>query len=536
LEQQRIETLPHTTNRRSFLTAGGATIGGLAAYRAELGAFAQGTPTAGGALVFPNDPQYANLAHGINLRFVGSPAYVALCSTTTQVQQAVQDALDKGLRITVRSGGHCYENFAVGNDGGVIVDMSPMRGVTRDESGRYVIDAGAQLLDVYTTLDQQYGVTLPGGSCATVGAGGHITGGGYGMLSRLYGLTVDYLDAVELVYVTADGRAETIVASQDSTDPDEQDLLWGHTGAGGGNYGIVTRFLMKDLPPAPTEAHIFFHRFDWTTLDQASFRRLMQNYGNFMAENSGVDSPFKGLFPGLAIPQVGGHIGLFGSYVGDQPELLEQYAAAVEDGLPDPVAGVASPVPHHMVPQSSDFSSSPWLQATKNSSGGNDPQRAKYKSAYMIEPFPDEQIDVLWEFFMHPSNPNPQAVLGIDGYGCQINAVDSAATAVVQRSSILKLQYQTYWTDPADDDANLEWIRSFYTAMYGEQGPMPDATMDGCYVNYPDADLIDWPTLYYKENYARLQKVKARWDPLNIFNYEQSIRLPGEGGTATPAG
>jgi FAD/FMN-containing dehydrogenase len=60
--------------------------------------------------------------------------------------------------------------------------------------------------------------------------------------------------------------------------------------------------------------------------------------------------------------------------------------------------------------------------------------------------------------------------------------------------------------------------------------------MDGCYVNYPDSDLIDWPTLYYKENYARLQKVKARWDPLNIFNYEQSIRLPGEGGTATPAG
>ena len=136
---------------------------------------------------------------------------------------------------------------------------------------------------------------------------------------------------------------------------------------------------------------------------------------------------------------------------------------------------------------------------------------------------------------MHPNNPNPQAVLGIDGYGCQINAVDPAATAVPQRSSILKLQYQTYWTDPADDDVNLEWIRSFYTAMYGEQGPMPDGTVDGCYVNYPDADLIDWSTLYYKESYARLQQVKARWDPLNVFNYSQSIRLPGDGASATPA-
>ena len=173
------------------------------------------------------------------------------------------------------------------------------------------------------------------------------------------------------------------------------------------------------------------------------------------------------------------------------------------------------------------------MDATKNISGVGPAQRAKYKSAYMLQSFPDEQIEVMWEFFVNSQNPNPQASIGIDGYGCQINAVDSAATAVTQRSSILKLQYQTYWTDPADDDANLEWIRSFYTAMYGEQGPMPDALLDGCYVNYPDVDLVDWPTLYYKDNYARLQQVKARWDPLNIFNYAQSIQLPGE-GSATP--
>jgi hypothetical protein len=124
-------------------------------------------------------------------------------------------------------------------------------------------------------------------------------------------------------------------------------------------------------------------------------------------------------------------------------------------------------------------------------------------------------------------------LLQVDGYGGQVNAVDPAATAVAQRSSIMKLQYQTYWTDPAEDEANLEWIRGFYTAMYGDAGPMPDALMDGCYVNYPDADLEDWPLLYYKENYGRLQQVKARWDPLNVFTHRQSIKLPGGAGTPT---
>ena len=152
----------------------------------------------------------------------------------------------------------------------------------------------------------------------------------------------------------------------------------------------------------------------------------------------------------------------------------------------------------------------------------------------MLEPFPDEQIDVIYEHLVNPSNPNPNALVQVDGYGGQVNAVDPSATAVPQRSSILKLQYQTYWTDPAEDEANLEWIRSFYTAMYGEQGPVPDGVMDGCYVNYPDADLPNWTALYYKDNYARLQRVKARWDPLNVFNHQQSIALPDAGEMATP--
>ena len=336
------------------------------------------------------------------------------------------------------------------------------------------------------------------------------------------------------MHVTNDGQAEIVTVQRDASDPDEQDLLWGHTGGGGGNFGIVTKFWFRDLPQRPDKAYLIHQAFAWDSLDQPAFRRLLQNYGNFLAENSGVDSPYKGLFPLLALLQQGaGHVGLTTQYVGDEPQRLEEFAAAVAAGLPAPVANIVPGVHHRLVSQSPEMQTLDWLDATNQLSGTGPSQRGKYKSAYMLQPFPDEQIDVIYENLVNPSNPNTSALLQVDGYGGQVNAVDPAATAVAQRSSIMKLQYQTYWTDPAEDEANLEWIRGFYTAMYGEQGPVPDELMDGSYVNYPDADLEDWPLLYYKENYGRLQQVKARWDPLNVFNHWQSIRLPGGEGTPT---
>ena len=120
-----------------------------------------------------------------------------------------------GRRITVRSGGHCYEDFAVGNEGGVIVDMAPMNRVYFDERrGAWYIEAGATLWNAIWTLYKEYGRALPTGSCYSVGAGGHITGGGYGLLSRKHGLIVDWLDAVEIVRVDRDRRARVTIAEK----------------------------------------------------------------------------------------------------------------------------------------------------------------------------------------------------------------------------------------------------------------------------------------------------------------------------------
>lgn len=481
-----------------------------------------------GAKVSSTDPRYPTLVRGFNQRFVGTPHYVQLCGSVEQVRQAVQDALKEGRRITVRGGGHCYENFVSGNHDGVIIDLSPLNSVGRtDEDGLFYVEGGCTLWDVYSQLYKEYNVTIPGGSCATVGAGGHVIGGGYGLLSRKYGLTVDYLHQIELIHVNAAGEVEIKILNRDSQDVDEQDMFWAHLGGGGGNFGIVTKYWFKDPPPAPSWAELTSIAWEWDEISQQVFTELVTNYGNFFAQNSAPDSPYKDLFALLHLTQkAAGQIVLTVQSVSENAQLLDDFINAVE---PQGVTRVRQRVPvgfHHVVLNTTQTRRMPWLEATQTLNGTGPNQRGKYKSAYMLKAFPKQQIEVMWEYLTDPDFQNPQALLQVDSYGCEINRIAPAATAIPQRSSIMKLQYQTYWTEEQQDDANLNWIRKFYTAMYGTLGPYPDETFDGCYVNYPDVDLNNWQYLYYKENYPRLQEAKAKCDPLNVFNHQQSIELP----------
>jgi FAD/FMN-containing dehydrogenase len=482
-----------------------------------------------GGRVDPNDPRYETLVRGFNLRWIGRPSSIAVCGDAEQVRQTVQEAVDKNLRLTVRSGGHCYENFAVHNEGGILVDMAPMNRVYFDRDRRaYCIEAGCTLWNVIWTLYKQYGRAVPGGSCYSVGAGGHITGGGYGLLSRKYGLIIDWLEAVEIVHVTREKRAEIMIASRDGSS-DERDLLWANQGGGGGNFGIVTRFWFKDLPPAPTEAYLVNLAWNWSDLTEDDFAQLVGTYGAFLEQNSGVDSPYDGLFTLLHLTHnAASQIVLTAQYVGDEPKRLGDVTDFMHaSGLRARPVPQTHAVGRHYFPLGTmEVHRLPWLYATQTLDGSGANQRGKYKSAYMKKAFPRPQIETMWKY-LNDDFRNPQALLQVDSYGCAVNRVASDATAIPQRSSVMKLQYQTYWVHEEDTEANLKWIDHFYVAMYGEAGPRSDGTMDGCYINYPDVDLKDWQFLYYLENYPRLQRVKAAWDPLNVFNHRQSIELSG---------
>jgi FAD/FMN-containing dehydrogenase len=227
-------------------------------------------------VVSPQDPRFETLKSGHNLRWPedshDTAGRIYLCEDVGEVAEALQQAVSAGQRPTVRSGAHCYEDFVVNNPGGVILDLSLLTGAHRPVGqAAFRIAPGTQLWGAYTDLYKRYGCTIPAGTCGTVGAGGHICGGGYGLLSRLYGLSCDWLTAVDIFTVDAKGKvvARTVDATHDP------DLFRACCGAGGGNFGIITSYIFDKLPPAPREVVQAHMLFKWADVTEERFVRLL---------------------------------------------------------------------------------------------------------------------------------------------------------------------------------------------------------------------------------------------------------------------
>ncbi|GAA1980735.1 FAD-binding oxidoreductase [Nocardiopsis rhodophaea] len=534
------------TTRRGFLTgAGGAVLGGAAVLAAPAAAgasaLARGAESrTGTTVVTPGDVRYPGLVRGANQRFTGSPDSVHVVTNTREVVQAVSWAVAGGKRVSVRSGGHCYEDFVANDQVRVLIEMSQMNQVFFDSThSAFAVEAGASLLDVYHTLFKGWGLVVPAGSCPSVGAGGFIPNGGYGPLSRSLGLAVDHLYGVEVVTVDASGRARVVLATRDD-DGDLGDLWWAHTGGGGGSFGIVTRYLFRSLdgaapagsllPPPPSEVLVRTVVWPWDTLDEAGFARLVGNFGSWHTANSAPDSPGRHLFAQLKlVNRSAGAVAMsvqVDATVKDAQALIDGFVSEVSTGVGAPLGRPAMRRPWHHALLWQGFSPP-------------DPtvMRFKIKSAYMRTAFPGDQVQALYRNLTLDDNTNEGTLVIVSSYGGRINAVDPAATATNARDSIMKLQYVALWQDQADDGANIGWVRGIYADVYSETGgvPVPNDVTDGCYIGYPDVDLGDpewngsdvpWNALYFGDNYARLRSAKAAWDPGDVFRHAQSIRLP----------
>ncbi len=548
--------MDQVVSRRGLLSAAGAAAAGvsltpLAAPPARADSAGAGAPTRsdpGVLRVRKEDSRYETLSQGFNQRWTSSPDYIQLITNEADAVTAVKDALDAQLRPTVRSGGHCYEDFTA-NTGGAILDISGMRGVhrTTDSRGRtaYCVESGATNWDIYTTLFRRYGVTLPAGSCYSVGAGGHIAGGGYGLLSRRHGLTVDHLVQVDVVTVRG-GKVEVARAHREDGGA-LGDLFWAHTGGGGGNFGVVLRYYFAaDIPAPPADVWLSSVAWRWADLKDRpdDFGRLLRNYGEFLAAHSGDrEQVYQGLFSLLRLThKSNGNVVLTTQWDQEDPSPLNAFLNAVQAGLKTQATMQTSSAGGLFLPYTEKNRRMPWFQATMTLNGSGDNQRGKYKSAYHRRPFTTGQITGMWNWLTRdePDLDLTQTLVQIDSYGCRVNAVAPGDTAVPQRDSVLKLQYQSYWTDPEKDGAHLDFMNGFYQEVYLETGGYPETSevapeqgTDGAYVNYPDTDLgraTDpdplYPRLYYKGNYQRLQRAKSHWDPDNLFHHAQSIRLP----------
>lgn len=527
-------------SRRTLLAGATAVAGGTLA--AGTAGHAATEPAGFGPVrIRPGDPRYENLLRGNNFRFAGQPEEIRVVSSTEQVVRAVAEAARTGRRIAPRSGGHCFENFTADPQVRLLLDLSPMDEVGYDPAMKaFAVQPGATLGQVYRRLFQGWGVTIPGGSCPAVGAGGHFAGGGYGALSRRYGSVVDHLYGVEVVVADRDGTARAVVATREPEDPNRE-LWWAHTGGGGGNFGVVTRYWLRSpgatgepsrlLPPSPRTMLERVVSWAWAGMTEQAFTRLLRNFGVWHERNSEPGARSAGLYAILLLSHhSAGYFSLAMQIDADLPGaagLVAEFLAAVTEGT-----GVKPIDDRHQ--------RMPWLHKMTwpgtGEAGDAGARRYKNKAGYLRRSLTDRQLAAV-HHHLAKTTATPSATMLLIGYGGQVRAVSPEATAIAQRGAVMKAVYSTTWTDEGQDKTHLAWIRAFYRDVYLDTGgvPVPGEVSDGSYINYPDNDLADpvhntsgvpAHTLYYRDNYPRLQRIKARWDPRGIFRHALGVEPP----------
>ncbi|MFF3755473.1 FAD-dependent oxidoreductase [Streptomyces sp. NPDC002018] len=501
------------------------------------------TPNRESVSITPNDPRYQDLLlRGYNRRFTGSPDNIRVVTGTGQVIDAVNDAVREGKQIGVRGGGHNLDGLVDDPRVRSVIDMTGMRAISYDPVMRaFSIEAGATLGEVYRTLYYGWGVTLPGGACPPVGVGGHITGGGYGALSRQYGLVADNLYAVEVVVVPARGSARAVVATREPGDPN-RDLWWAHSGGGGGNFGVVTRFWLRSpnartndpgriLPKAPGGTLVSRAVWSWNELDRNTFVRIARNIGVWHERHSAPGMKENALYGGFIAPRSElGTVTVAGQIdptVEGNEQILQDYIEAACENV-----GVK--------PTIITSARLPWLTTimsyvdTGIGLGAKAPLRSKTKGAYLRRRYTDSQMETVHAYLTGPDYHHGPAAFALSSYGGQINALAPDATATSHRRAVLLGAIYSYWDKAEDDARHLTWQRDFYRDLHQNAGgvPAPGDQYDGCYIGWPDVDLADpalntsrttWQTLFYADNYARLKKIKKVWDPRGVFRHALSV-------------
>ena len=495
------------------------------------------------AEVNPGDPLYRDLQlRGYNRRHVGAPDSVFVVDDTDQVVQAVDAVVSSGKSLAVRSGGHCTEGLVDDPAVQCVIDLGQMDSVSYDRRRRaFAVEAGATLGRVYQALDMRWGVTLPGGSCTGVGMGGHVTGGGFGPLSRLYGHVSDHLYAVEAVVVDENGKAKAVTATREADDP-HRDLWWAHTGGGGGNFGVATKFWFRSrdgqgddptllLPKRPSGRTTASVAWRWADLDEASVTTLVDNYLRWCERNGSPGSPAASVFGSLILfGREFGVVTLTGQVDPGRPrarEALDAYFAEVTASVPNGKTTTQEDAPwQYATIHAPDVPEVLGIPATQ--------LRSKTKGALLRSPLDRSQIRTIVERLTSDDYGWRGATAAFVTWGGEINTLSPQDTAVAERDSRVLFSVANFWDNPDEDGKHLTWTRTLYRDVFAATGgvPVPADRTGGCFINWPDPDLLDedwnqsgvpWSELYYGGNYTKLQEAKGRWDPHRVFKHVLSV-------------
>jgi FAD/FMN-containing dehydrogenase len=418
------------------------------------------------------------------------PAVIVRCAGNADVIRCVRFAREHHLPVAVRGGGHNVSGNAV-IEAGMVIDLSMMRSVqVNPEEKRVWVEGGAKLGDIDHET-QEFGLAVPMGVVSKTGIGGLTLHGGYGFLSRKYGLTIDNM--ISATVVTADGR---LLKADNNQNPD---LFWAIRG-GGGNFGVVTSFEFQ-LHPVGPEVWIGLVMYPVSQARQVlqAYRAFRESwpdelFGIAVFWNAPTEEPIPEEFRGAPI------IALAACYCGDV-EKGEQIIQPLRE-LGTPLADLSGRMPFVAAQQIFD---------PEYPDG-----RRYYWKAINIDHLNDEVIDYLID--LAAKRPSTLTSLDVWMSGGAISRVKPDATAYAHRDVPFMIGIESNWISPADDEANIRWSREVYSAMQRYSS-------GGTYLNFPGF-LEEGEALIkssYAGNYDRLQAIKEKYDPDNFFSSTMNI-------------
>ena len=441
-----------------------------------------------GGVVRAGDDAYNEARKVWNATVDRRPALIAHCLSEGDVQAAVRLAATHRMLLSVRGGGHHIAGNAVA-EGGLMLDLSGMRAISIDTAKRTARVGAGALLGDFDKAAQAHGLATPLGINSTTGVAGLTLGGSFGWLTRRHGMSIDNL--LSATVVTADGALRVASASS------EPDLFWALRG-GGGNFGVVTSFEFQLHPVGPeVYAGLVVYPF-------AQARQVLRAWRDFSAGAPDELSVWTVMrkappLPFLPVSAHGTDVVIFPLvYCGDV-EAGERAAAAVLQ-FGEPLASALGPTPYAGFQTAFDPLLAP---------GGRN-----YWKSHNFSTLGDVAIDLM--IASAASQPGPECEIFVAQLGGAMARVPSTATAFAGRDAHYIMNVHGRWSDVGDDARVRTWARQAFELV------APHATGSG-YVNFLTEDEVERVAASYGANYPRLQALKQRYDPGNLFRMNLNI-------------
>lgn len=445
----------------------------------------------GDCLILPSGARYEEARRVFNGMIDRRPALMVRCRGVADVIQSVNFARNHKLLVAIRGGAHNVAGFAT-CDGGMVIDLSEMKGVRVDLSRRTVRAEGGATWGDLDRETQVFALAVPGGVVSTTGIAGLTLGGGQGWLRRTYGMTCDSLVSADVV--TADGELLSVSKT------DHPDLFWALRG-GGGNFGVVTSFEYRLHPVGPVVAFASpVYAADQAGKVLGGFRDFVTNAPDEVNASAILWTlPESPAFP---THLHGRDVLVLGAVYVGPVERGEQVLRPLRE-LADPILDMSSPIPYSALQQLFD----PFFRKGEH---------LHYWKAIYLDSLSDEAIDEI--LARYRQRPSPRSMLPIWGLGAAMARVAADETPLGARAAPFLLEIIGTWSKPGDSDQNIAWTRDLFEAMHWFSSGKPNLNFPGL-----GEDSERMVRAAFGVHYERLVAVKSKYDRSNLFRLNQNI-------------